>query len=126
LNGDHPYSRINDYTEQAVYAIASEVILTMIRKSEDDVGDARCGFPINTNYTLLHLTGNYKERRRRRGKPCLVLRTSSSPRLIGAYWPKGGQLGGANPIYRNTGIGNYWLASERPFIRTFFTKHMLK
>ncbi len=33
-------------------------------KFGDAVGDARCGFPINTNYTLLHLTGNYKKRRR--------------------------------------------------------------
>jgi len=79
----------------------------MIRKSEGAVGDARCGFPINTTFTLLHLTGNYKERRRRMGKPGLILRTSSSPRVIGAYYPKGGQLGGANPIYRNTGSGNY-------------------
>ncbi len=71
MNGVHPYSRINDYTEQAVYTIASEVIVAMIRKSEDAVGDARCGFPINTNCTLLYLTGNYKERRRRRGKPYL-------------------------------------------------------
>jgi len=61
LNGDHPYSRINDYTEQAVYTIASEVIVATIRKSEDAVGDVRCGFPINTNFTLLHLTGKYKE-----------------------------------------------------------------
>jgi len=61
-----------------------------------------------------------------RGKPGLILRASSSPRLIGAYWPKGGQLGGENPIYRNTGIGNYWLASGRPFLRTFFATNMLK
>jgi hypothetical protein len=60
LNGDHPYSRINDYTEQGVNTFVSEVIVAMIRKSEDDVGNARCTFPINTNYTLLHSTGNYK------------------------------------------------------------------
>ena len=46
--------------EQAVSTIGSEVIVAMIRKGEDAVGDARCGFPINTNYTLLHITGNYK------------------------------------------------------------------
>jgi len=68
LNGDHSYSRINDYAEQAVYAIAREVIVAMIRKSEDAVGDARCGFPIGANFTVLHLTSNHKERRRRRGK----------------------------------------------------------
>ncbi|MCK4782616.1 MAG: hypothetical protein KAV87_02615, partial [Desulfobacteraceae bacterium] len=29
---------------------------------------------------------------------------------------------GAKPIYRNTGISNYWFASGRPFLRTFFAK----
>gem|GEM_PF-4267397 len=33
---------------------------------------------------------------------------------------------GANLIYRNTRIGNYWLASGRPFLRTFFANKMLK
>jgi len=63
FNGDHPYNRINDYTD-----ITRAVIVAMIRKCEDAVGDAKCGFPINANYTLLHLTGNYKQRRRRRGR----------------------------------------------------------
>ncbi len=45
---------------------------------------ARCGFPINNNYTLLHLMGNFNERRRRRGKPGLILRASSSPQLKGS------------------------------------------
>jgi len=116
---------MNGYTEQAIYTIASEVIVAMIRKSEDAVGDARCGFPINTNYTLLHLTGNYKERKRRRGKPGFILRIPSAPQLIGAYWHKGVQPGGANPIYRNTRNGNYWPASGRPFLRTFFANYVL-
>ncbi len=46
LNGDHPYSRIND-TEQAVNIIARAVIVATIR--------------INANFTVLHLTSNHKD-----------------------------------------------------------------
>jgi len=47
FNGDHTYSRINDYTEQPVYISARAVIVATIR--------------ISVDFTVLHLTSNHKE-----------------------------------------------------------------